>query len=109
LCFSDFIFVEQQIAKTVKDLIENTTHLVKDLKPETKVKAEAAVVEEIKKASKNGIAELNQKIERDLKIPENVLLITDTLQSSSCTQDDVNNLSEDCQRLEVAVVQVRQV
>jgi hypothetical protein len=99
--------VEQQIAKSVKDLIENTTHLVKDLKPETQVKAEAAVVAEIKKASRNGIAALNQMIERDLRIPENVLLMTDILQSSTCSQDDINNLSEDCQRLEMAVVQVR--
>jgi hypothetical protein len=104
------MFVEQNITKSVKDLMQSSNHLMKDLKPESKCEIEKAakkVAQEIKEFSEDGVNALNRKAECLLSIPDNVLLLTNNLHDTSFSEVHVNELMEECQRYEQIVLEVR--
>ena len=83
---------------------------LKDTKPEFKKKLDVVtteIVDEIKKSCREDIASVNKVIKDSLSIPENVLLVYDSLLATESTQADVDLLSEECQRLEKNVLEVK--
>jgi predicted O-linked N-acetylglucosamine transferase (SPINDLY family) len=93
----------------VNDLIDNTT-VLNDLNPESKEKVQNSaktVIADIKKSSKNDIVALNQVIEKNLKIPDNILLLSDSMQNSSYALQNIEELEEECNRMGKIVLKVK--
>lgn len=106
----DFLFVEQNIAKSVKDLNQSFNHLLKDVSPELKGKIEEvtkSIVADVKRSCRADIVAVNKTIEDNLRIPDNVLLYADNLHATEPSPADVDALSEECQRLEQSVKEVK--
>ena len=110
IVFLDITFVEQNIGKSVNDLFKSFDVFLKDTKPEFKSKLGAVtkeIVDEIKKSCRDDIASVNKVIKDRLSIPENVLLVYDSLLATESTQADVDVCVEECQQLEKNVLEVK--
>lgn len=94
----------------MNDLFKCFDVFLKDTKPEFKNKLDAVtneIVGEIKKSCREDIASVNKIIKDSLSIPENVLLVYDSLLATESSQADVDVQSEECQQLEKNVLEVK--
>lgn len=83
--------------------------LVPNAKPEFQAKfskISQQVCEEIKKSCRPKIEDINEYIKQEFTIPDNVILIEDTLHVNVPSKDDAKSLVEKCDQLEKAINEV---